>query len=62
MKNYYKITPEGTKDLLFEECTARNKVTHMITSVFESKGYHQVITPGLEFFDAFTLKSGGIQQ
>lgn len=49
MKNYYKITPEGTKDLLFEECTARNKVTHMITSVFESKGYHQVITPGLEF-------------
>ncbi len=62
MKNYYKITPEGTKDLLFEECTARNKVTRMITGVFASKGYHQVVTPGLEFFDAFTLESGGIQQ
>lgn len=62
MKNYYKITPEGTRDLLFEECTAQSKVTNIISNVFESKGYHRVITPGLEFYDAFSLNGIGIQQ
>lgn len=62
MKNYYKITPEGTRDFLFEECTAINKVSHIITDVFRSKGYHEALTPGLEFFDAFTRGSSGIQQ
>lgn len=62
MKNYYKITPEGTRDFLFEECTAINKVGHIITDVFRSKGYHEALTPGLEFFDAFTRGSSGIQQ
>ena len=62
MKNYYKITPEGTRDYLFEECTAINKVSRIITDVFRSKGYHEALTPGLEFFDAFTRGSSGIQQ
>lgn len=62
MKNYYRITPEGTRDLLFEECTAVGKVGLTITDVFRCKGYHEAVTPGLEFFDAFTRGSSGIQQ
>lgn len=62
MKAYYKITPEGTKDYLFEEASAINEVANITTSVYRSKGYHEVKTPGLEFFDEFNLKSSAIAQ
>lgn len=62
MKKNYKITPEGTRDLLFEECTAQKMVGSTIEDVFKTKGYHQVITPSLEFYDLFTLGSSGITQ
>lgn len=57
MRKYYKITPEGTRDLLFEECTASNKVSKILSDVFVSKGYNEVITPGIEFYDTFDLDS-----
>ena len=59
MKKYYMLTPEGTRDLLFEESTAINTVGNMINEVFKEKGYHQVITPALEFYDTFTLDGFG---
>jgi len=62
MKRYYKITPEGTKDLLFEECRARRYVQGKIEKVFKSRGFHQVITPGIEYFDLFSIKTAGIRQ
>lgn len=62
MKKYCKITPEGTRDLLFEECIAHRNVEHMLTSVFQSRGFNEVITPGLEFYDVFSLGSVGIGQ
>lgn len=62
MKAYYKITPEGTKDYLFEEASAINEVTNITTTVYRSKGYHEVKTPGLEFFDEFNLESSAIAQ
>ena len=49
-------------DLLFEECIAHRNVEHMLTSVFESRGFQEVITPGLEFFDIFSLECAGIPQ
>lgn len=62
MKSYYKITPEGTKDYLFEETSAINEVANITTGVYRSKGYHEVKTPGLEFFDEFSMKSSAIAQ
>lgn len=62
MRKYYKLTPEGTKDYLFEECTAINRVSSMLEDVFAAKGYNQVITPSMEFFDTFALKHSGISQ
>ena len=59
MRKYYKLTPEGTRDLLFEESNAINSVSSMINTVFKEKGYHRVITPGLEFFDTFNLDGFG---
>lgn len=47
------LTPEGTRDLLFEECTAKREISERVTKLFENYGYSEVITPGLEFFDVF---------
>lgn len=57
-----RITPEGTKDYLFKECTAVNYVCKKIEKVFINHQFHQVITPGLEFYDLFSAESSGISQ
>ena len=53
MKNNDLLTPEGTRDLLFEECAAKREISERLTGLFEKSGYSEVITPGLEFFDVF---------
>ena len=57
MKNYDLITPEGTKDLLFGECIVRRNIEKTLSRIFRSRGYSEMITPGLEFFDVFNLNS-----
>ncbi len=62
MKNYDLITPEGTNDILFKECIMRRTVEKTISELFQSRGYSEIITPGLEFFDVFNLNSRHFQQ
>ena len=57
MKKYDLLTPEGTRDLLFDESVARRTVEEKLRQMFETYGYSEVITPGLEFYDVFTLKT-----
>jgi len=57
MKRYDLLTPEGTRDLLFDECVALRKIENKLTNIFLNHGYTEVVTPGLEFFDVFSLKS-----
>lgn len=47
------LTPEGTRDMLFEECTAKREISECVTKLFENYGYSEVTTTGLEFFDVF---------
>jgi len=62
MRNYGLITPEGTKDLLFEECIIRHNIEHELHRIFKQSGYCELITPGLEFYDVFNLKSLSLPQ
>lgn len=48
-----KITPEGTRDLLFEECMARREAEGKLSDLFVCRGYSEVMTPGIEFYDVF---------
>lgn len=57
MKNYDLITPEGTKDLLFGECIIRRDIENTLLNLFKSRGYSEIVTSGLEFFDVFNQKS-----
>lgn len=56
MKRYDLLTPEGTRDLLFDECIAKRIIEERIRKVFTDYGYSEVVTPGLEFYDVFNGK------
>ena len=62
MKKNLKITPEGMKDFLFAECSAMDDVCGKIEKVFTKGGFKKVITPGIEFYDIFSMECSGIDQ
>ena len=53
MRYYDKVTPDGTGDLLFGECVSRGEAVSRLTTMFRARGYRQVITPAIEFYDVF---------
>lgn len=57
MKKYDLLTPEGTRDMIFDECAALRSIGEKLRAIYTSHGYSEVITPGLEFFDVFNNKS-----
>lgn len=62
MKKNNRITPEGTKDYLFEECMIRRQIEAKLSHVFGSHCFHEVVTPGVEFYDVFDPDFSGIPQ
>jgi ATP phosphoribosyltransferase regulatory subunit len=54
MIRYDRITPEGTRDILFDECEAQNGIINRLRGIFEEKQYREVMTPGFEFYDVFS--------
>jgi len=57
MDNLYTRTPEGRRDRLFSECRSRRQAQSVITSLFKGRGYSEIITPEVEYYDLF-VKSG----
>lgn len=57
MKRYDLLTPEGTRDQLFDECLAKRTIQEKLRKIFTAYGYFEVITPGLEFYDVFNSKT-----
>ena len=49
--NWSINTPEGTRDRLFAECRERRQVQGRLTELFARRGYVEVMTPELEFYD-----------
>lgn len=62
MKKYMKKTPEGLKDLLYEECTAKSEIERRIEGLFGRHGYVKAITPAVEYYDMFDGDMTGIPQ
>lgn len=54
------ITPEGTKDYLFEEVKQRRLVEATLNELLTSQGFFEVQTPTLEFLDVFDVKGHSI--
>ncbi|MDP4152930.1 MAG: ATP phosphoribosyltransferase regulatory subunit [Bacillota bacterium] len=62
MSRFNTQIPDGTRDLLFASCSAKNKVSEDIKVFFEDMGYSEVKTPSVEFYDVFTSNSDPLPQ
>jgi ATP phosphoribosyltransferase regulatory subunit len=58
VKKDYLNTPKGTRDVLLEECEAQNWIEARLTERFRSYGYHQAVTPGVEYLDVYADAPG----
>ncbi len=61
MKRYSKLTPQGSRDLLFEECDDRRQVESVLSQLFKENSYRKVMTPTIEYFDVFKSDNLGIE-
>ena len=59
---YTANTPEGTRDRLFAECAERRRVQAALTRLFERRGYAEIITPEVEFYDLFLMSGNPMPQ
>lgn len=59
---YTANTPEGTRDRLFAECCERRRVQAALTRLFEQRGYAEIITPEVEFYDLFLMSGNPMPQ
>ncbi len=62
MNKYDRITPEGTRDALFAECTLRRELENRLHGLFAARGYSEIITPTLEFYDVFNRDANPFPQ
>ena len=46
--------PDGEQDVLAEDCALRRKTENAMIEVFRHRGFQEIATPTLEFFDSFS--------
>lgn len=62
MDNTCFNTPEGTRDRLFSECRGRRSAQSRITGLFKRRGYSEVVTPEVEYYDLFVRSGNPLPQ
>ena len=60
--SFSNITPEGTRDLIFEEYDRIKSLEDMLCNNFELLGYLPIKTPTIEFYDLFDIENRYITQ
>lgn len=56
------VLPEGTRDLILDECVIKRSLERDIDKLFENWGYKEVITPTLEFYETFNYNSQTLRE
>lgn len=56
------IIPEGTRDLIGDECCIREELSKEIKEVFSKWGYSEVITPTVEYYSTFHYKTQSLKE
>lgn len=59
---FIPYTPEGTRDRLFGECEESRAVQSILTRLFRTRGYGEILTPEVEFYDSFVTGGCAIPQ
>ncbi|MHC1721355.1 MAG: ATP phosphoribosyltransferase regulatory subunit [Clostridiaceae bacterium] len=53
MLNWMRYIPEGTKDILFDECKEKIRIEEILNASYRVSGFNDIISPTLEFYDVF---------
>ncbi len=62
MKSYDRIIPDGTRDILFDDCRRRRTMEDSLRALYRGYAYTEVMTPSIEFYDMFAGGVGRISQ
>ena len=62
MNRFCISTPEGTRDQLFESCRALRQAEKQIASTLETRGYSEIVTPSVEYYDVFAQANPELDQ
>lgn len=62
MDKWKIYTPEGFQDILVNECFFKRNLEDKIRKVFRSRGYYEVDTPMVEFYDVFSTEENIMPQ
>lgn len=62
MANLKKYIPDGTRDILFEECSEKKFIEDILRNVYIWHGYDEVVSPTIEFYDVFNMENQPIPQ
>lgn len=54
MSKWNIYTPEGVQDITGPECYIKKQMEEKARKIFESRGYHVIETPTIEFYDVFS--------
>jgi ATP phosphoribosyltransferase regulatory subunit len=62
MGNWKKYIPDGTRDIIFQDCANKLDIENALRRLFLSRGFADIITPTLEFYDVFDEDETWIEQ
>ncbi|MDR4985530.1 ATP phosphoribosyltransferase regulatory subunit [Bacillus cereus] len=62
MTKWKRANPNGTRDYLFEECTLIEEVEQKLRRTFLDRGYEEIRTPTIEFYDVFAFQNRPIDE
>lgn len=62
MRQWQIHTPDGVADHLPEDCAARRQLEFRLRGLFASRGYQEIETPGIEFYDVYAAGTGFVPQ
>ena len=55
-------TPDGVTDLLPEDCAAKRQLETSLRQIFSLRGYQEIETPSIEFYDVYAAGTGFASQ
>ncbi len=56
------VLPEGTRDIILDECVLKRKLEKDLDGIFEKWGYKEVITPTVEYYETFNQDFGTLKE
>jgi ATP phosphoribosyltransferase regulatory subunit len=62
MGRWKRNIPEGTRDILFNDCALKSKLEQGIKGLYLGRGYMEITTPTIEFYDVFDGENMWIDQ